>query len=207
MKPTKAPSTPRLVTKAEYARVRDMDRSLLTRRIKAGVVQVEGEKELIDVEKADAALAAALGPQRKRGSTVARPGSGRRSTEPRDGGMSLHQARTLRAREELERSRIARERESIELEVLKQKYVSVEDVATVWGEAFSLFKTQVLGIAPHTCHQLAATADHRACFQIVNGAVISALQQLVDHATDRAAAADIAGVVALDKAADEETSK
>jgi len=157
--------------------MRGMDRGLLSRRIKAGVVPVEGEKELIDIEKADAALAAAMGPQRKPGSKAARPGSGRRSAEPRDRGVSLHQAKVLRAREEAKRAKIARRREALELAVLEGKYASIEDLCQTFSEILSPVRSHILAL-PSRCAASVPESERVAVFKSASEVVRLTLEEL-----------------------------
>lgn len=179
-------SPARLVTKREYARLRGVAPSLITKRIHEGVLTTEGPTELIDVDKADQALADALGAPRtiKRGSTAARPGSGRRTISRLKGGLSLHEARTIRAREDAERSRIAREREQIELDKLRGTVVSIADSVQVLGEVLSKLRSKVLGLP----HRIAP--EDPVLRRMLTEACREMLVELVEYAEAQAAAAE-----------------
>jgi len=185
---TKSPckATPALVTKAEYARLRGIDPALITRRIADGLLQVEGPEELINVAKADEAMKDALGAAGKkparRGSKGARPGSGRRPEGLDDGGLTLHEARTMRAREDATRARIAREREELALAKLKGEYVAVADVSEVMTRDYGYVRTKLLAMPSKLALRLAAETTAPGCFAILTAGVREALEDLVAEA-------------------------
>jgi hypothetical protein len=170
-----------LVTKAAYAKLRGIDASLLTRRIADGMIAVVGPKELIDIAKADAALVDALGTAgrlapRKRGSRAARPGSGRRSPKP--GGLTLHDARTARSHVEVERAKIAQQREAMELAKLRGELVEIAAVAQVVSEEYAAVRSKLLALPGKLAPQLAATSTAPECMALLTDGIIAALREL-----------------------------
>lgn len=178
--------SPLLVSKSQYCRMRGIDPALLTRRITDGLITTEGPRELVDVAKADAALMDALGaagrkvPARK-GSTAARPGSGRRPQTSAGGGITLHEARTIRAREDAERARLAKEREAIELSTLRGEVCSIDDVAQAVGECFSNARAKWLA-APSKYASLIAPDDPARAFKALTAAVLEVLVEISEQA-------------------------
>jgi len=198
--------TAQLETKSEYARMRGIDPALITRRIADGLITVVGDDELVDVAAADAALRDALGAAgrkptaRRRGSTAPRPGSGRKAETAKDGGLSLHAARTLRAREDAKRARIARRREEIELARLRGEYIAVVEVSAAIAKDYGVVRTKMLSLPNKLATQLAAESTPAGCFKILWAGVCAALTELVQAAEENARAAEAAEAEAAAKA-------
>lgn len=197
------PKPAHLVTKSEYARMRGLDPALVSRRLADGLLTAEGPDELLDVAKADAALKDALGaagrkPARRgstaprRGSTAPRPGSGRRAAT-RLKGLSLHEARTLRAREDAERAAIAKQREAIELQKLRGEVATISEVAQALGDNLTILRATLMGMPSRLTPQLAAESSEAKVYAILMAAVVEALTELSEQAAEAAAKAERPG--------------
>lgn len=98
--------------------------------------------------------------------------------------MTLYQARTIRAREDAERSHIAREREQIELDKLRGSVVSIADAAQVLSEVLSNLRAKVLGLP----HRIAP--EDPVLRGMLTEACREMLIELSEHAEAQAAAAE-----------------
>jgi len=133
---------PVLVTQAQYARMRGVTPPAISHRVKSGEIKVHGERKLIDVAEADSIIAANTSQARidtGQAKVAMATGKAEKSVE----GMSFHESRVMKMREDALRSQIARESEEISLAIKRGSVIPAEHVAAAWGSAVTMMRTRL----------------------------------------------------------------
>lgn len=168
-----------LISQAAYARRIGVSPQLLAHHIKVGNIEPHGERRLICIEEADTALKdvirSAKVPEQK--SAVA-PISGERPS-------TLHEARAEKARQDAARSALARERENIELEMLKGRVVPLAEVEREWGGALAILRSRLISIPSRLAARVAATSNPRVAQDLMDDEIRAALEELSGASADQ----------------------
>lgn len=146
-----------LVPMAQYARMRSLSQNAISKRVSEGSLNVVGPRRLIDVAEADVVLAEHIG-----GIAAGRssPGSGRKPQVKKEGEkLTLHEARTEKAREDAFRARIAKEKEEIELKILKGDFVERRSLQAKSFKLGRIVRDAMLNIPDRVAADVAAETD------------------------------------------------
>ncbi|MBM3744853.1 MAG: hypothetical protein FJW34_03530 [Acidobacteria bacterium] len=170
------------MTPAGYARARGLNRSTVSRQIRAGVITLDPDGRL-DPAAADGARAANLDPTRggKRKAEAspervrAEAESAGRTAQRLPAGASLATARR-------EREILKAKREGLALEREAKALVAVQEVRDALDALFVRFRTRALAIPPRIAERLAAESRPAACHEILLNEIERALNELAKPA-------------------------
>ena len=153
-----------------------MSPQLLAHHIKVGNVEAEGERRLICIEDADAALRDIV-------KTAKMPGAADAvcAGKSADGALrpaTLHEARAEKARQDAERSALAKEREAIELEILKGRIVEVGEVEREWGAALAILRSRLIAIPSRVASRASSASNPHVVQDLIDAEIRAALEEL-----------------------------
>jgi hypothetical protein len=172
-----------LIAQAAYARRIGISAQLLAHHIKVGNVAVHGEHRKISIAEADAALRDIVKPANIPNATrVASSGkaaAGGARLAPSEGvPLTLHEARAERARQDAARSALAREKERIELDLLRGSVVALSEVEREWAAALTILRSRLIAIPSKVAARIAATSDPAVARDILDEEIRFALDEL-----------------------------
>lgn len=164
-----------LISQAQYARRVKISAQLLAHHIRVGNVPTHGENRKVSISEADAALRDVL----KRGEIPAGVTDKRTPPAPvAKGQMTLHEARAERARHDAARSKLAREKEEIELSLLKRDVVLIGDVEREWVEALSILRGRLIAIPAKVAGRVGSNSTPTALQALIDAEIRQALEEL-----------------------------
>lgn len=171
-----------LIAQAAYARRVGISPQLLNHHIKTGNVPVHGEHRKVSISEADAALRDILrvGVISESTQKSAAPDDAEKKIEvaPEPKSLTLHEARAERARQDAVRAKLAKEREEIELALLKGEVVRSADVELEWVAILSALRSRLLAIPSSAAARVAAISDIAAVRTFLDDAIRLALDDL-----------------------------
>lgn len=162
-----------LISQAAYARRIGVSPQLLAHHIKVGNVEAEGERRLICIEDADAALKDIVKPAKM--PLAANAG---KSADDALRPATLHEARAEKARQDAERSALAKEREAIELEILKGRIVEVGEVEREWGAALAILRSRLIAIPSRVASRASSASNPHVVQDLIDAEIRAALEEL-----------------------------
>lgn len=166
--------TPGLMSQAEYARHRRVDRSYINRLVKRGIVVLRGK--LVDVAASDAVLddkpveveSRETAPQARAASGEAVGGS------IGSAGSSFAQARTA---EMVFRARLRK----LEFEIRTGKYLPADEVKVKWYTLSRQIRDKLLALPAKLAPQLAALTDAAEVRDLLDREIIAMLKALQEE--------------------------
>lgn len=171
-----------LIAQAAYARRVGISPQLLGHHIKIGNVPVHGMHRKVSISEADDALRDILsvGAIAKFPAPETAPSMASKpdAADPEIKTLTLHEARAERARQDAVRARLAREKEEIELALLKGEVVRVADVELEWAAILAALRSRLLAIPSASAARVAAISDLAAVKSFLDDAIRLALDDL-----------------------------
>lgn len=166
-----------LISQAAYARRVKISPQLLAHHIKVGNVDVHGDRRLICVEDADAALRDVI---RVAGIPAAEKSSRPESEPPKTGDRvaTLHEARAERARQDAQRAEIAKRREEIELGLLSGRIVYLDDVEAEWASRLAGLRSRLISIPSRIAGRVAAEPNPQIVREMLDDEIRLALEDI-----------------------------
>lgn len=199
-----------LISQSAYARRIGITPQGLEYHIKRGTVALIGPKRLVCIEDADASMREHKHPSYERpGASVVPVGDGVERPQAKPVGEkpkteTLHESRANKAREDAKRSKIAREKEEIELAALRGGMVRVADVTSEAVAAYLIVRTKLLAIPTKIAGRVALMKDPHAIRAMLEDTIKESLDEISDtladgKSTDTASASHKRGIKARAK--------
>lgn len=170
-----------LISQSAYARRVGISPQLLHHHIKTGTVPVHGDQRRVSVAEADDALRDVLnvGVVAKVASIATPPVAGSKAAEAGEAKvLTLHEARAERARQDAVRARLAKEKEEIELALLKGAVVRLGEVEAEWTAVLGALRSRLLAIPAKAAARVAAMSDPSAVKAFLDDEMRLALDEL-----------------------------
>lgn len=168
--------TPGLMSQAEYARHRRVDRSYINRLVKRGIVVLRGK--LVDVAASDAVLddkPVEVEPCEAAPQTPVRTASGEAAgSSLGSAGSSFAQARTA---EMVFRARLRK----LEFEIRTGKFLPADDVKVKWYTLSRQIRDKLLALPAKLAPQLAALTDAAEVRDLLDREIVAILKSLQEE--------------------------
>jgi len=165
-----------LISQAAYARRVGISAQLLAHHVKVGNVAVHGDQRRVSIAEADAALRDVIkvskipgGPAEPKAAIA---GNGAAKS------LTLHEARAERARQDAVRAGLAKEKEQIELGLLRGSVVRLADVEREWSTALAILRSRLIAIPSKVASRAAAEADPMLVRDMIEEEIRFALDEL-----------------------------
>lgn len=170
-----------LISQSAYARRVGISPQLLHHHIKAGTVPVHGDQRRVSIAEADDALRDVLkvGVVAKVAPVAVAPVVASKAVEAGEAKvMTLHEARAERARQDAVRAKLAKEKDEIELALLRGAVVRLGEVEAEWTAMLGALRSRLLAIPAKAAARVAAMSDPTAVKAFLDDEMRLALDDL-----------------------------
>jgi hypothetical protein len=175
----------KLVSIREFARQRKVNESTIRKHIKRGLIQLHGrgKGKGIDPAEASARLAKNIDPTRMQAGNakLAKTGPAMAAAQPLEQSpkiLNLFEAREERARFQAKREELAAEKEKIELESLKGKFIAADQAGKILSKAVIVIRQKILAIPSKAAPQLRMATTTQECRELLEAFIHDALREL-----------------------------
>lgn len=163
-----------LISQAAYARRVGISAQLLAHHIRVGNVAVHGEQRRISIGEADAALREIIKAAKIPGKAAAKAVAVNDAPKV----LTLHEARAERARHDAVRSALAKEKEELELGLMRRSMVPLAEVEKEWSAALGILRARLIAIPAKIAPGAAAERDPVLICKMIEEEIWLALNEL-----------------------------
>ena len=96
--------------------------------------------------------------------------------------MTLHDARTIKAREDAQRAQISKEREALELAQMRGELIEIAEVARMVSDEYAAIRAKLLSLPSKLASPLAAESTVSGCQALLVQSIREALRELTADA-------------------------
>jgi phage terminase Nu1 subunit (DNA packaging protein) len=172
---------PKLVNQAEYARLKGVDKSHITRLIKQGKL-TRTKSGKIDPAKADLELAAAAHPAHRARSKAAKnlPAPEEKPAHSNGNGSSGAGGKLTFTEASTKKETFAAHLKQLEFEAESKRLVDRQDVTNTAFEVGRIVRNAIMKVSSRIASVVASETDHRVCKRLIDEELRLALEPLAD---------------------------